>query len=65
MAADTAFGPKRVAIIGAGSWGTALAMIAARNRHQVKLWAREPEVALEINRAHTNPYYLKDFDLDE
>ncbi|HEY3135014.1 MAG TPA: NAD(P)H-dependent glycerol-3-phosphate dehydrogenase [Blastocatellia bacterium] len=57
--------PSRIAIIGAGSWGTALAMIAARNKHQVKLWAREPEVALEINRAHKNPYYLADFDLDE
>jgi glycerol-3-phosphate dehydrogenase (NAD(P)+) len=56
---------KRVAIIGAGSWGTALAMIAARNRHQVRLWAREPEVAGEINRARRNPFYLSDSELPQ
>jgi glycerol-3-phosphate dehydrogenase (NAD(P)+) len=56
---------KQVAIIGAGSWGTALAMIAARNQHRVKLWAREPEVAGEINRVHKNPIYLSDFELPE
>ena len=66
MAGDT--GPldsKQVAVIGAGSWGTALAMIAARNRHQVKLWAREPQVADEINRTRRNPFYLSDFELPE
>jgi len=56
---------KRVAVIGAGSWGTALAMIAARNRHEVRLWAREHEVASGINQYHRNPYYLSDFDLPE
>jgi len=56
---------KQVAVIGAGSWGTALAMIAARNQHRVKLWAREPEVASEINRVHKNPIYLSDFELPE
>ena len=56
---------KQVAIIGAGSWGTALAMIAARNQHRVRLWAREPEVAGEINRIHKNPIYLSDFELPE
>jgi glycerol-3-phosphate dehydrogenase (NAD(P)+) len=57
--------PKRVAVIGAGSWGTALAMVAARNRHDVRIWARGPEVARGINREHKNPYYLTDFDLPE
>jgi glycerol-3-phosphate dehydrogenase (NAD(P)+) len=33
---------KQIAIIGAGNWGTALAMIAARAGHNVKLWARNP-----------------------
>ena len=56
---------KQVAVIGAGSWGTALAMIAARNQHRVRLWAREPEVAGEINRIHKNPIYLSDFELPE
>lgn len=56
---------KRVAVIGAGSWGTALAMVAARNQLEVKLWAREPEVASEINRIRRNPFYLSDFELPE
>lgn len=34
---------KRIAIIGAGSWGTALATIAARAGHQVQLWSRNPK----------------------
>jgi glycerol-3-phosphate dehydrogenase (NAD(P)+) len=55
----------RVAVIGAGSWGTALAMVAARNRHKVNLWAREPQVASEINRIRRNPLYLSDFELPE
>lgn len=64
MVAEAAHGSRRIAIIGAGSWGTALAMIAARNQHQVVLWAREPEVASGINQAHRNPLYLSDFDLE-
>lgn len=56
---------KRIAVIGAGSWGTALALAAARNQHDVTLWAREPEVARQINEAHKNPYYLADIPLPE
>src|SRR5438128_1659800 len=55
----------RVAVIGAGSWGTALALVAARNRQDVWLWAREPEVAAGINAAHRNPYYLPELELPE
>jgi glycerol-3-phosphate dehydrogenase (NAD(P)+) len=54
---------NRVAVIGAGSWGTALAMVAARNQLEVTLWSREPEVAREINLVRRNPYYLSDFEL--
>lgn len=64
MSAEAARGTRRIAVIGAGSWGTALAMVAARNRHQVKLWAREPEVATGINQAHRNPLYLPEFHLE-
>jgi len=61
MAVDSAVPEsKRVAVIGAGSWGTALALVAARNQHQVRLWAREPEVASGINDARRNPFYLPD-----
>ncbi len=64
MAAEAVPGSRRIAVIGAGSWGTALAMIAARNQHHVVLWAREPEVASAVNQAHRNPLYLSDFDLE-
>ena len=40
---------KRIAIIGAGSWGTALAIIAARAGHEVTIWSRDPEVVNSIN----------------
>ena len=49
---------KRIAIIGAGSWGTALAVVAARAGHQVHLWARKAEVVDSINRNHVNSDYL-------
>jgi glycerol-3-phosphate dehydrogenase (NAD(P)+) len=64
MPAEAAAGSKRIAVIGAGSWGTALALAAARNQHHVKLWAREPEVANGINEAHRNPLYLSDINLE-
>ena len=56
---------KRVAVIGAGSWGTALSLVAARNQHHVTLWAREREVADGINSARRNPFYLSDIELPE
>jgi len=63
MTTDLPAASQKVAVIGSGSWGTALATIAARNHHDVKLWAREPEVANEINLTHRNPYYLSTFEL--
>src|SRR5262245_33560608 len=51
---------KRITIIGAGSWGTALAIVAARVGHEVRLWSRSPEVVRTINELHTNPSYLVD-----
>ena len=65
MTGEPASQTRRVAVIGAGSWGTALALVAARNRHQVTLWAREPEIARGIEVAHRNPFYLSDFELPE
>jgi glycerol-3-phosphate dehydrogenase (NAD(P)+) len=49
---------KRIAIVGAGSWGTALAVIAARAGHEVMLWARDPEVVKSINEQRVNSRYL-------
>lgn len=57
---------KKVAIIGAGSFGTALAVILAESgRHQVTLWAREPEVATSINTKRFNPSYLSEVRMPE
>jgi glycerol-3-phosphate dehydrogenase (NAD(P)+) len=47
----------RVAVIGAGSWGTTVASLAAAQAPTV-LWARRPDVAEEIVTAHTNSRYL-------
>jgi glycerol-3-phosphate dehydrogenase (NAD(P)+) len=53
------------AVVGAGAWGTALAVHAARHGHRVRMWALEPEVAAEITTAHTNSLYLHDIPLPE
>ena len=52
----------RVAVIGAGSWGTTVAHIAAHNAPTI-LWARRKELADQINDEHRNGDYLQDFDL--
>ena len=50
--------PPRLAIIGAGSWGTALAAHAARQGLSVTIWARKKEVADHINSHRENPAFL-------
>src|SRR6185503_5942954 len=49
---------KRIGIIGAGSWGTALAIVAARAGHEVTLWSRDPDVVNSINEQRFNSRYL-------
>ncbi len=49
---------KRVSIIGAGTWGTALAITLSRKGHAVTLWAYEPEVVESIRIRHENELYL-------
>ena len=51
---------RRVAIIGAGSWGSALAIVAARADHDVQIWSRNTAVVDSINTDHVNPIYLRD-----
>ena len=52
-----------VAVIGAGSWGTALAAHMRRRGDEVRLWAREPEVLAGIRATGRNPFFLSDVDL--
>jgi glycerol-3-phosphate dehydrogenase (NAD(P)+) len=56
-------GRDAVAIIGAGSWGTALAVHCARVGLPVRLWARSPEVARAIAATGRNPWYLTDVEI--
>ena len=49
---------ERIAVLGAGSWGTALAHHLASCGHAVRLWAYEPEVADAVNRTRMNPLFL-------
>jgi glycerol-3-phosphate dehydrogenase (NAD(P)+) len=55
----------KVAVLGAGSWGTALAMQLARNGHQVCLWARDPKQAAAMQRQRVNQRYLPDLPLPD
>ena len=50
--------PSPIAVLGAGSWGTALAASLAQNGHPVRLWARRAEAAEAINRTRENADYL-------
>ncbi|HXG98947.1 MAG TPA: NAD(P)H-dependent glycerol-3-phosphate dehydrogenase [Sphingomicrobium sp.] len=50
---------ERLAIIGGGAWGTALAQVAATGGRETLLWAIEDDVVAAINRIHQNPVYLK------
>lgn len=48
----------KIAIVGAGSWGTALGKVLAEKAHEVYLLARRKEIVSTINREHINPEYL-------
>lgn len=48
----------KIAVVGAGSWGTALAQTLASTGNEVCMWARKDEVANSITTSHRNPRYL-------
>ena len=50
----------KISVIGAGSWGTAVSWLLGGKGHEVRLWAREEEIADGINAEHRNPVYLPD-----
>jgi glycerol-3-phosphate dehydrogenase (NAD(P)+) len=54
----------RLAVIGAGAWGTALALAARRAESDVVIWARDPAIAAAIDQRHENPVYLSGIALD-
>ena len=53
-----------IGVIGAGAWGTALAVAALRGGCSVTLWAREAEVVETIHTSHRNILFLPDVELD-
>ena len=55
----------RAAVIGAGSWGTALASVLGANGHETLVWSHDPSVAAAITERHQNPKYLPDLPLPE
>lgn len=56
---------QKVAVLGPGSWGTALSQVLNDNGHEVRIWGNVAEQIDEINEKHTNTRYFKDIVLDE
>ncbi|MCO5055542.1 NAD(P)H-dependent glycerol-3-phosphate dehydrogenase [Thermomonas sp.] len=54
-----------LAVLGAGSWGTALAALAARHGHPTRLWGRDPAIAEAINAGAGNTRYLPGIQLPD
>ena len=53
----------RVAVIGGGAWGTAIAAVLTRKGYDVRLWAYEQSLVETINSTHENADYLPDVDI--
>ena len=56
---------EKIAVLGAGSWGTALATLLARHGHPTVLWGRDAAVVEAIDQRHENPRYLPGIALPE
>ncbi|MDC2829313.1 NAD(P)H-dependent glycerol-3-phosphate dehydrogenase [Limosilactobacillus mucosae] len=52
---------NKIAVLGAGSWGSVLANLLVGNNQEVMLWSRDSEQVVTMNRWHINPQYMKDF----
>jgi glycerol-3-phosphate dehydrogenase (NAD(P)+) len=57
--------PRSIAVLGAGSWGTALAVHLSKAGHDVHLWARDPALVDEMRARRANAVYLPDITLPE
>ncbi|MEE1132731.1 MAG: NAD(P)H-dependent glycerol-3-phosphate dehydrogenase [Caryophanon sp.] len=51
---------ENISVLGAGSWGTALAIVLAENGHRVRIWSHRQDQVDEMNTQHTNAKYLPD-----
>lgn len=60
-----AMGVERAAVLGAGSWGTALAIQLGSARRPVRLWGRDAPLLVEMAKRRANPTYLPDFTLPD
>jgi glycerol-3-phosphate dehydrogenase (NAD(P)+) len=56
---------QKISLLGAGSWGTALAILAARNGCQVMLWGHNPEHIAALAKERKNQRYLPDIAFPE
>jgi glycerol-3-phosphate dehydrogenase (NAD(P)+) len=56
---------KKIAAIGAGSWGTTLAILLAKKGYSVTLWVREPELCVEMTSTRENTLFLPGFPLPD
>lgn len=64
-AGGDSFGPRRVAVLGSGSWGTALAMQIARGGHETRLWARNPDHVRDMRATGSNERFLPGIEFPE
>lgn len=56
---------EKLAVVGGGAWGTALAQVAATGGRDTLLWALEEDVVSAVNKIHENPVYLKGLKLEK
>lgn len=56
--------PKKIAVLGGGAWGTALAATMVRAGNATALWARDAEIVASLNQRRENPRYLPDIVLE-
>ena len=56
---------KKVAVVGAGAWGSALSVILSKNVPDVRVWAREPEVVESVAKKRENTVFLPNVKIPE